>query len=211
MSKQARPPGRTSISRTVQGNPSGPNHWQKEPPSVHGANPAWRVASRTRTRTISRSRAHVVGSVMVGVLLMASPMSVGMRFGQMGAGGVHRAGGEGAPEVWFERVETVLPRSSGVLGPYGALDKRLRPQLAWPPLSISAATDQSRPLEDLQMTGDGRETDRERLGQLEHGCLTVGQPTHDGAPRRVRQGGEDGVEPIGGRHGHGCRCSCRYF
>ena len=61
------------------------------------------------------------------------------------------------------------------------------------------------------MTGDGRETDRERLGQLEHGCLTVGQPTHDRAPRRVRQGGEDDVEPIGGRHGHRCRRSCRYF
>jgi hypothetical protein len=61
------------------------------------------------------------------------------------------------------------------------------------------------------MTGDGRETDRERLGQLEHGCLTVSQPTHDRAPRRVRQGGEDDVEAIGGRHSHRCRRSCRYF
>ncbi len=180
-------------------NPSGPNHWQKASASVHAANTASRVASRTRTRTISRSRAHVVGSVMVRVLLMASPMSVG-------CGSVRCA-----PEVRIEPVETVVPRSSCVLGPCGDLDQRLRPQPAWPPLSISAATDQTRPLEDLQMTGDGRETDRERLGQLEHSCLTVGQPTHDRAPRGVRQGGEDDVEPIGGRHGHRCRRSCRYF
>ena len=103
------------------------------------------------------------------------------------------------------------PPSSCVLGPCGDLDQRLRPQLAWTPLSISAAANQTRPLEDLQMTGDGRETDRERLGQLEHGCLTVGQPSHDRAPRGVRQGGEDEVEPIGGRHGHRCRRSWRYF
>ena len=136
---------------------------------------------------------------MVGVRLMASPVSVGMRFGPRRAGGAHRAGRDAAP------------RSSCVLGPCGDLDQRLRPQPAWPPLSVSAATDQTRPLEDLQMTGDGREADRERLGQLEHGCLTVSQPTHDRAPRRVRQGREDDVEPIGGRHGHRCRRSCRYF
>jgi hypothetical protein len=41
------------------------------------------------------------------------------------------------------------------------------PQLAGPPLTISAATDQTRPLEDLQATRDGGQTDRERLGQLD--------------------------------------------
>src|SRR5262245_49379919 len=102
----------------------------------------------------------------------------------------------------IEAVETVLPRRAGVLGPCGDLDQRLRPQPAWPPLSISAATDQTCLLEDLQMTGDGWKADRERFGQLEHGCLTVGEPTHDRAPRGIRQGGEDDVEPIGGGHGH---------
>jgi hypothetical protein len=81
--------------------------------------------------------------------------------------------------VRIEPVEPVLPRSSSVLGPCGDLDQRLRPQPAWPALSISAPADQTCPLEDLQMAGDGRETDRERLGQLEHGCLTIGQPTND--------------------------------
>src|SRR5436190_12318028 len=111
----------------------------------------------------------------------------------------------------IEAVEAVLPCRSGVVGPCGDLDQRLRPQLAWPPLSISAPTDQTGLLENLQMTGDGRETDRERFGQLEHGGLTVGQPTHDRAPRRVRQGGEDDVEPIGGRHRHRRCPSDRYF
>jgi hypothetical protein len=106
--------------------------------------------------------------------------------------------------VRIEAVEAVLPNGSGVLGPCGDLDQRLRTQLAWPPLPISAATDETRVLKDLQMTGDGREADREGFGQLEHGCLTVGQPTHDRAPRDVRQGGEDDVEPIWGRHGHRC-------
>ena len=107
-----------------------------------------------------------------------------------------------APEVRIEAVETLLPRSSGVLGPCGDLDQRLRPQLARPPLSISTSTDQARLLEDLQMTGDGRKADREGFGQLEHRCLTVGQATYDRAPRGVRQGGEDDVEQIRGNHGH---------
>jgi hypothetical protein len=106
--------------------------------------------------------------------------------------------------VRIQAVESALPCGSGVVGPGGDLDQRLRPQLAWPPLSISAATDQACLLEDLEMTGDGREADREGLGQLEHGCLTVGQPTHYRTARGVRQGGEDDVEPIWGRHGHRC-------
>jgi hypothetical protein len=85
--------------------------------------------------------------------------------------------------VSIQAVEALLPCSSGVLGPGGDLDQRLGPQLAWPPLAISAATDQTRLLEDLQMTGDGREADREGFGQLQHRCLTVDQPTHDRAPR----------------------------
>lgn len=87
----------------------------------------------------------------------------------------------------IEAVEAVLPGSSGVLGPYGDLDQRLRPQSAWPPLSISAATDQTRLLEDLQMTGDGREADREGFGQLE--SLTASWPVvvpATQAPRRRR-------------------------
>src|SRR3974377_304890 len=123
MSKHARPPGRTSISLTVQVKPSGPNHWQKASASVHAANTASRAASKTRTRTISRSRAHVVGSVTVGGLLMASPMWGG------GAGVRGR-------EVGIEPVEAVLPCGAGVLSPCGDLDQRLRPQLAWPPLSL---------------------------------------------------------------------------
>ena len=111
----------------------------------------------------------------------------------------------------IEPVETLLPRSSCVLGPCRDLDQRFRLQLAWAPLSVAAATDQTRPLEDLQVPGDGRETDRERLGQFEHACLTVGQPTHDRTPRRIRQGGEDDVESIRGHHGHRYRRSCRYF
>jgi len=79
----------------------------------------------------------------------------------------------------IEPVETLLPRSPRVLGPGGDLDERFRTQPAGSPLSIATATDQPGPLEDLQMTGDGRETDRVRLGQLEHRCLTVGQATHD--------------------------------
>src|SRR6476469_3033214 len=121
MSKHARPPGRTSISRTVQVNPSGPNHWQKASASVHAANTASRAASRTRTRTISRSRAHVVwsvvvGSVVVGVLLMTSRLLQC----RGGCGSDRRA-----PEVRVQAVEPLLPCSAGVLGPCGDLDQRL--------------------------------------------------------------------------------------
>jgi hypothetical protein len=101
--------------------------------------------------------------------------------------------------VGIEAVETVLPRSAGVLGPSGDLDQRLGPQATRPPLSISAPADQPCLFKDLQVSGDGRKTDREGFGQLEHRCLTVGQPAHDRAPRGVRQRCEDDIEPIG-RH-----------
>ena len=89
----------------------------------------------------------------------------------------------------------MLPRSTSVLRPGSDLGERFRLQVAWPPLSIPAAADKTRLLENLQMAGDRRETDGERLGQFEHG-LAVGQPTHDRATRRVRQGSEHDVEPI---------------
>ena len=66
----------------------------------------------------------------------------------------------------IQAVEALLPCRSGVLGPGRDLDQRLRPQLAGPPLSVPAATDQTGPLEDLQMTRNGREADRKRFGQL---------------------------------------------
>jgi hypothetical protein len=101
--------------------------------------------------------------------------------------------------VGVEAVEALLPRRPGVLGPGGDLDQRLGPQATRPPLSISAPADQPCVLEDLQVTGDGRETDREGFGQLEHRRLTVGQSAHDRTPRGIRQRSEDDVEQIGGR------------
>src|SRR5690606_29857852 len=87
------PPGWTFISLTVQVKPSGPNHWQKASASVQAANTAARVVSRTRTRTISRSRDHVVGSD--GGVLMVSPLRVWL--GRTKGGGRCRDGRAGVP------------------------------------------------------------------------------------------------------------------
>ncbi len=83
-----------------------------------------------------------------------------------------------------------------VRGPRRDLHQRLGSQPTWPPLTIAATTDEPCLFEHLQVTRNRWKADRERLGKLEHRGLAVGESTHDGSPRRIRQCREDGVEGL---------------
>jgi len=64
-------------------------------------------------------------------------------------------------------------------------------------LGVAAPRDQPGLLQHLQVLGDRRLAHGERRGQLADRGLAGGQPRQDGAPGRVGQGGEGGVEPRG--------------
>ena len=49
-------------------------------------------------------------------------------------------------------------------------------------------------LQDAQVLRDGGPGDRERLGQLADGQLTLGEPGEDRPPRLVAESGVDGIQ-----------------
>ncbi len=60
-------------------------------------------------------------------------------------------------------------------------------QLVDAPGPLRAIHHQPRPLQDLQVLGDGGPTDRELTGEFANGLRTVGQPLEDRAPRLITQ------------------------
>jgi len=71
-------------------------------------------------------------------------------------------------------------------------------EAAWPALCVAAAGNQAGALEDLEVLGDGGLADGEGCGELGDGGLTGGEASEDGAPGGIGEGGEGGVEAIGG-------------
>lgn len=74
--------------------------------------------------------------------------------------------------------------------PLGGTDERLGLEPARPILSVPAASDETGPLEHLQMLRDGLHAHVERLGQLIHGRLPAGQPGQHRTAGRIGKGGE---------------------
>ena len=72
---------------------------------------------------------------------------------------------------------------------------------AWRPRVMSPAC-----FEDLQVPRDGLQADVERLGQLVHRRLAVGQPGEDRPAGRVGQGGEGAVEEVVGHRNQPISC-----
>src|SRR5687767_8312270 len=98
------------------------------------------------------------------------------------------------------RVQSVHPGFPGPLArlhPFHRLFERLSLHPAGPPLGLAPADDKPRALEDLQVTRDGRQAHRERLRQLAHRRLALGETGHDRAARRVGERGEREAEMIG--------------
>lgn len=97
------------------------------------------------------------------------------------------------------RYVTIVPEASVGLYPAGDFAQSLRLQPAETPLRLPALGYEPRPLEDLEVLGDGGQRHLEGLGQLSHRRLTGGQPGQDRAPGGVGEGPEDAAQRIG-RH-----------
>src|SRR5205807_10194890 len=83
------------------------------------------------------------------------------------------------------------------LHPLHRLVERVGLQPARPPLSLPAADDHSRTLEHLEVARDRRQAHRERLRQLLHGRLALGEAGQDRAARRIGESGEGEAELVG--------------
>src|SRR5690606_4487549 len=206
MSKRHMPPTRRSMACVTQLNPFGPNQCGRCSGSVQARYTSSRGASNTRVRTISRSRDQV-GSVsfasLTSALLCVRPYVGAVRgcvrplrewlFALRERVRAHCSRLH-LLEVRVEAIEALFPRALGVLGPLHHVVEGFTAQPTRPPLSVATALDEPRPFEHPEVARDRGQADVERLGELEHGGLTVSEPCHDRAPRGVGQRGERGIE-----------------
>src|SRR5207245_8454315 len=97
-------------------------------------------------------------------------------------------------QIALEAVEALVPEAAIMLDPVGDLLQRARLQPAGPPLRLAAARDQAGALQHLEMLRDAGKAHVEGLGELGHRGLAQSEPCQDGAPRRIGEGREGGVE-----------------
>src|SRR4051794_37397964 len=95
-----------------------------------------------------------------------------------------------------EACEVLVPEPAIPLHPRGGLAQRAGLETAGTPLCGTAARDETGVLQDLEVAGNRREADLERLGELGHGRLTLGEPRQDGTARGVGERSEDHAEPV---------------
>src|SRR5215208_8307766 len=100
-------------------------------------------------------------------------------------------------EVRLEAVHPALPSALARLHPLHGLVERLGLHPARAPLRLAAADDQPCPLEHLQVARDRRQAHRERLRQLVHGRLALGETRQDRAACRIGESGEGEAELVG--------------
>ncbi len=164
------PPSRTSISTVSSGtSPSGPpNQSAKASGVVHSRQTRSRGASNTRVIEMPGS------DVGVGDALVSS------RWGLLSI-----------VETRFRAGRSHSPRSDGIRSSHSlGVAKRRRLQPRGPQLRGAAARDQAGALEHLEVLRDRLHADRERLGELAHGRLSLGQAGRGwpaGSGRRARR------------------------
>jgi len=102
-------------------------------------------------------------------------------------------------EALIETIEAALPESTVLLEPVDRLLERRRLEARGPKLGRATAGDEAGALEHPEVLRDGLERDRERLGQLVHRGLALGETTEDRSAGGVGEGREGDAELVG-RH-----------
>src|SRR4051794_11032099 len=169
------PPGRASTVIWSSGAlvPVGPQKWVRCSGSIRQRKTSCRGASKTRVKRRTWS-----------------VMGISVRWGLQGS------------EVVVELVEALGPQAPVLLDPVDGGVQGMSFQVAGPELRLPTAGDQTRAFEHLQVLGDPRQAEVERLGQLVDRRVSGREPGDDGAAGRVGERGEGGVEPLtdGGAH-----------
>src|SRR3954468_12041613 len=99
-------------------------------------------------------------------------------------------------QIVVQAVEALVPEAAVVLHPVSDLPERTRLERAGAPLRITAARDQSRALEHLEVLGDGGHAHLEGLGQLGDRGLAGCKASQDRAPGGIGEGCEGGAEVV---------------
>src|SRR5215475_11367873 len=167
------PPARTSIFATGTVAPSGPYHALKCSGSVHICQMRSGGASKLRSITTA-SRETLPSAIVLARLSLRSELH----------------------EVAVHLVEAGLPDGPVLLGPGRDLLQTCGVESAWPVLGSLALYDQSRPLQHLDVLGDGRKRQVERLGELVDIRFPLGEPGQDRPACRAGQRGEGLAKPI---------------
>jgi hypothetical protein len=102
-------------------------------------------------------------------------------------------------EVSVEGLELRFPELPVVRDPPGGARERRGRQPAVMDPAVARARDQAGVLENAKVLGNGRQRDVERLGELGHGRLAVGEARHHRAPGGIGERAKRRVE--GARRG----------
>jgi hypothetical protein len=103
-------------------------------------------------------------------------------------------------ENGVEALEVGGPDAAVFFEPFGSFDERLGFEAAGAALGVLAAGDEAGAFEDFEVLGDGGLGHGEGLGEFVDGSLAGGEAGEDGAASGVGEGGESGVEAVGGGH-----------
>src|SRR5580704_9971273 len=195
------PPGRASTSMRSRGadTPAGPQKCARWSGSIMQRNTSSRGAANTRLK-----RSWLGGPPV----LRPSPLTLpsrGLVWTLVSPSGTPRLRRRRALQVGEQRVELVeaLAPEAPVGGdPVERAVERLGLEVARPELGVASPRDQAAALEDLEVLGDPRQRHGEGGGQVADRRVAPRQAAEDGAPGRVRQGGEGRIEPVvrGGGH-----------
>jgi hypothetical protein len=96
-------------------------------------------------------------------------------------------------------IKTFCPKPAILFHPMGNFFERAGVQLARSPLRRATTGNQSGMFQHFQALGHCRKAHGERLGKFGDRKLAKREPSEDGAPRGVRQGGKSEAEWIGHR------------
>src|SRR5829696_3322025 len=163
------PPSRTSIATVA----TGTSAWS--PPNQSAKRSASVHSRHTRSRGASNTR--------VTLKPFCSPIAGAFL---------------GRSQARLEPVEAALPEATVLLKPRGRVAERRALQPRRAQLGGPSARDQPRVLEDLQVLGDRLDGDRERLRELAHARVALGEPVEDRTARRVRECRERAAELVDG-------------
>ena len=103
-------------------------------------------------------------------------------------------------EQFIEGAVTALPELPVFLDPGGRFAEAHAFDLARAALRVLRRRDEAGVLQHLQVLGDRRLAHGEGFRQFRNRGLSLGEPGKDRTARGVREGGEGGVEALGGRH-----------
>ena len=101
-------------------------------------------------------------------------------------------------EVLRQAIKTPVPKMSIALEPFENVAKRVGLEVTRTPLRVSAARDQARCFEYLQVFGNRRKAHFIGLGQFLHRGVASRQPSQDSAPGWIGESKQSRTERIRG-------------